>query len=1696
MSMKIDAVGKWFAETIKKRVAEVRDPVTNKVRVITKDDKGADEYLFPGGWISDPKYRFDFFDWVNSVLWYITPTVLDIKSITLNLVLIWSLALAVWICTILFSLAFPLALVYIIWATFGTSIVMWGLTLTICCFAIFVIGIKVLLYYLWMPVITNVVEGFISAYPHLESRFRDFCLTIANGVKTDYMIRKGLQITDTIATINGADVSLAEIEMYLITDSTLVAEIFSVLTYLHYGPKPHSLWREILSISLVCFLFFASSLIDRIKRILSRGFYMAKICLMLSVLAVSLDIDVVSPLLFAVKSFVFATYLTLRFIKKKGNWKVFRSAARLYFLLFVLRAFRTLAAVKLIFHRHRGNAKSFNKSMSRIRAVFNQSMMDIAHVIDQVALPDFIRTVRDRLDVEAIQDSQQILTDLGWPKSVDVSAPRENIADEKFKNFNFASFDFQAGVPHARFYVEKELNDLREIAPMYMNSFQYATWENELDTTARYFKEVDYKYPDLGVDEAWHLLWPIFKNSRLTPFKYIVSKWEKRYGLGPFWKDADRRKPRKLPRFKAIKMMGGFANFVQIWAKTFFYSPHIVPTAGVSVKGEALPPKKWMANKVRTIISSPLSHYILSTVWNYGPNHNFQYWNTPIKVGMPLNGANLSKLFEEHHVYTNHFAGDFTDFDSTIQTKVLDLVKEIRKKGFEQHKDYRKICHLIDINYSGLYNGMPLAFTSTGNIYDKKQGMSTGHSSTSMDNSVALVVLYLMIWKDLTGLSAHQFRHFCKLSNYGDDHILSWLSTAPAVWTKSNMIKCAARWGLQLRDESPNARGVEQMEFLSKIARQPTAKDRAELQAAGVKVPTLIVAHNPMKLLGKATAPIKNASFEYRLKRMVSYLDLCAHHKDLYDNLSAHAKFLNSKVKNKKVIPTYEDVLNKWYNPKSVIKMDLDISVEDDTSQDDVILSYGNESILDQILSGLSIVPDLLNPVLYNQGYVDWIISRLGNRMAWPIHLLRIANQTNTIAHLQAIGRRTPYEWLVVNPHVYKYSVDVSPGGLLLRHWLFLLFKWPDNLTPRLIVMIRSLTKKLSDLNFAISGNVWVDTYRSGVPFWDMTLILLLSFLPDFPALGFLIHFKIPNPLDIMEQVYQALLAQLWHSVPPNFKELHVHMRKFVEDRKTLLIQAPTGTGKSTVMVKYIVDHTSDTFNNYIVVSPRTIIAEMTAPYVAASFGLDALAVTSSSPFVRKSKVIYATPVEVYLHTGWVDTNTLIMIDECHLNEALVVSMIKWCSKMNVAHLLTSATPSEENIKMCSKHLKLRMASVWTKTEVRSATLIADEDQKFLTYNKWFREYLKFIREIVLTTPNRTRFLIFVPSVHHCTQVVESIGRPGCILNSQNKVVDPEARLYVATSVADVGLTLPNVDWVITSNITKESSMINNQSRVVNSYTTPALLQQRAGRVGRNSNGWYSIFTMDKKLGNPEWVVETLENGITNIGRQLLIAGVPIAQIGVIAPEFLGSIMSVDHTDRKNDGLIDKFVQNLEHWQGFNHFHKWKTASGYEKSMAGITHEDLPEVEGEIIHDAPDVIFGGGPVSGIDTKPLTLNAWIDFMLEASKETSVRDYVIKAEDVVRFIKANPINVGVFVRKLKELNELGANVPIYHFGSSSSATTDQPYVSAQTPEETIRRWSDTPEEAVKLTGKGGMKTPKAKKTIHSFFNPKVPKSSKGA
>lgn len=1054
----------------------------------------------------------------------------------------------------------------------------------------------------------------------------------------------------------------------------------------------------------------------------------------------------------------------------------------------------------------------------RTRAVvlMRQTLIRSVKLIDDLALPEFVRNRFSWTNsVAELEQSRELMADLGWPVNVDIAEPTMHDAAIRWKDWLVTGTDFATGLRTMRTHLADNLDHLRPIAMEYRRTESYQSVDNELDSTARYFQKREVSGLPNVEDDLWELVGTIFRNSRLTPFNTIISKWVKKYALGFWMRDPDNSRA-KYKRSKFISTMG-YSNFKKLWARTFYYASQILPVAHVSVKGEALPPKKWENGLVRSIIGSPITQYIFSTIMNYGPNHNFDWETTPIKVGMPLNGYWISDLFSKHGRFQIHVEGDFTAFDSTIDGGVLEMVKTIRKRGFNFHRDRTRICELIDINYDQVL-GQALGHTTTGNVYRKGTGETTGHSATSMDNSLALVTLYIAAWKEITGKSAREFLSYNELSCYGDDHLLSIAGSHPRAWTPRNIRRVMANWGVT---NNLQVKRLQDCEFLSKRCANTTSTLAKEMRDAGVPLRPYAVWHNKAKLAGKLVAPLKNVNPTYQVTRLLSYITLTAHHRDVYDGIvkAFESRALSQALKASKLrIPSYAEVMRSWYNPSAqpfVPEPDPEVMLQVDGK----LVHYGTPTIGDYVLGALSQVPDLLNPVVFNLGFARAMQSQLAPTLVWVVDFIATTNGAPTPGMLKWAMKGSVYHWL--DPDVCVPGTSRSNfSSMLVRHWLFLAYcrLVPDFKTFHIFEFI---VRRLANLQFIINGYVHRDFPKVNPSFDRVIVAALLGIfvqVPDWfqPLAG--LH--IPEVSVWLDYAWNRTLSWVWQNVPSNYNELNPLFAKGFGKNSPLLISAPTGTGKSTGLVNHLSTIAAVKFRKIIVVEPRSLLAVGLRDFMKASYGLDCTAGTLGEDFEPGARVWYITPESLLAHFHLVTKDCLFVLDECHIEEESYTLVKNVLNLLPVGQVWVTATPSTQMEALAKMSIDLPVASIWA-VEERKTRLNAPDPVHL---------WLQTAKQLVSQVRPSTKIAIIVDTPQQAEDIASCSNRPVQVLSGRSeRIIDTTVDVYVCTSVIDVGVTIPNLD-----EIHFPGWEYNGIDRFV---LSPLTYRQRKGRVGRMRNG-------------------------------------------------------------------------------------------------------------------------------------------------------------------------------------------------------------------------------------------------------------------
>lgn len=1081
---------------------------------------------------------------------------------------------------------------------------------------------------------------------------------------------------------------------------------------------------------------------------------------------------------------------------------------------------------------------SFNEEGKKM-AILRSRYMSFAKVFQDVSLPSLVRyQVNSHLSSE---ETMSLLKDLDYPiGDVQLSDPITGLAEGKFdsKDVLLSGSSWRIHLPQIRTYIQRHFNGLREGVQEYRFSLEYADLNNQVESISRYFEEFDVEkdFDNKLLDAVWDVLGEIYHKSKLTPLPDIYRAWNKSFNVGVFASSEKRNVKgglRKMTRREDIARFETVKDYIAYWEKLVAHYGLMENFSQFFTKMEYLPHKKWSKNKVRTPVASMLPQYLSQMLFSKEPNHRFRYVSTPIKVGMPLNGATMSEMFSKHDKFDKHHAGDFTAFDSTVTGFLVGIIKAVRKRGFKDHKQFEAISKLIDLNYERIQTSKMVSANS-GNIYQKKQGLMTGHASTSSDNSMACVSIYLCAWISLTGKSAEEFKRYNELSCYGDDHLLSIASDAPKIWNFRNIQKTMDSYGVTLREEvdtNMNGGALKDMPFLSKFSRRPNFNDRTTFyKVIGTEPPARIVYHDPEKLVGKLMAATPSRNPQDNAKRIISFMYLCAHNEDVYRRANTGLNnifklYPKVEVALGKYVPSYERVLKTWYNEKN------NITELDDDIPDDGFAHYGELTVRDVIGNYLSLIPDIVNPVMISSGYNTYLQKLFKSNLSWPLLLLERANSCSTEASLASTVGRTCYDFLIERQSVY--TRNETTDSLLVRHWIFL---WLRSTKPNrgILSFLDYAQRKIGQANFILNGKLMPSYESFGMPFYNITLVILLSFInvPDL-GLNVLMDFEMPDLSKFIRVQLSSFINNIWASIPPSFENLR--KVQTLELGEIALATAGTGTGKSTSMIEFLAQFLIPRYKKIIVIEPRSLLVIGLVDFMNKKFNRLFSGLTSGMSLDRRSDVWYVTPQEYFTHYDEMrNKDFLLVVDEAHTDEPFMEAILRQVETREQTALLLTATPSERLRRIKDYDLPIALKKQWTVDRI-DKTLHCNNKTPGMSYRS---EVSGIINSDIL----RRKYLVFVDSFAEQNMLADKLDRKVSLLNSKVKEVVLDAEVIIATSVADAGITIPDVDVVITKDITPDILFPQTRQYI----RLPAMIiNQRIGRTGRTNNGKAIIFNVD-----------------------------------------------------------------------------------------------------------------------------------------------------------------------------------------------------------------------------------------------------------
>lgn len=1121
--------------------------------------------------------------------------------------------------------------------------------------------------------------------------------------------------------------------------------------------------------------------------------------------------------------------------------------------------------------------------------------------LDSFRLPEFIQAQYKSPTPQSLRSSYQFLLDMGFPLDqgfIDsIRAPNDSDYLSEWASYRqwlLANSNFKMGLPKIRAGFDFLLNSFGfENIPGFIHTINFTGKEPEIRSTSRYWT------PNLGMDDfssddiddvikgTYESVKAQYGNPQLSSPEFIFKHWVKRFNVGfgfriPVYSKQDPtivKKYRQMKRAYLIEKLGGRKGFLNKFKTLFRYAPSMSSIAPVFTKMETLKLKKAISRSVRTVIGSAFVHHVASTIFNFKPNHNFKPWETPIKVGMPINGQSFNKLWTSLLRHDHIWAGDMTAFDSSLPPQIIKMIAEIRKESYKGHFDNDRVSLLIDLCYDTLIE-QPLGFKAWGEIAKKHKGLSTGHSSTTPDNSLAVIICYLLAWRRITGLRCREFFNYNTLTNFGDDHLLGWDNVFG--WTPHKASEVMASFGVTMRDEGegedklpdiyvPDAGKSRKIKFLSKMPLALTTEIKTELSQYNIEVPlTYATCHDKEKLIGKIKGQIDLAKdAAYKHQRLISFLYLCPHHLDVFERLSCIIAHLEERMAKKWKIqgykpqkkPSYGEIMRKWYEKGNSEKI-IDMEDREIDEHDNFIFIHEN-NFLDYFVRWLSDVPTMLSPRYENTRWADWIQHKTSHIISWPFQFINIANVCfSDMKTIYDKLSRTPYNF------IRTPIIDINPTcnytTLFIRHYLFMLYVsifGKQRYGFSILDYIRVFDHSYINLLFMITGQVTTILVELDLHIIDICVISLLSYVNfkrDFLELPIKMFLKY-EPLAPSTFVGWLLTCIVKYYSPAgsiDYQSLIARLR-LMNENGGFSCSAPTGSGKSTTMINRIHNFTR---KKCVVIVPRRMVAIGVSNYMKELYPHSGIGVQTEGFYALKTdRIVYTTPQSFFLSKHLQHKDHFIILDEAHVNEPSYIMVSSWLRQTRRNFIFMTATPRND---WGLEHLEIPAVSGFK---------IVNYDIKCKNEKDYIDKVVGFINSM----DNTEKQLVFCPTIALQQVIYERLLVPAVIINSKNLKINNNP-IILTTSISDAGVTIPDVAYVHSMDVELDfhTDIINHRLRTTNPpyYLDHLTRKQRAGRTGRTCNGifyYYHVEQFQNKIPEREKKSFTYEDFVLHLGPSI-----------------------------------------------------------------------------------------------------------------------------------------------------------------------------------------------------------------------------------
>ncbi len=303
-----------------------------------------------------------------------------------------------------------------------------------------------------------------------------------------------------------------------------------------------------------------------------------------------------------------------------------------------------------------------------------------------------------------------------------------------------------------------------------------------------------------------------------------------------------------------------------------------------------------------------------------------------------------------------------------------------------------------------------------------------------------------------------------------------------------------------------------------------------------------------------------------------------------------------------------------------------------------------------------------------------------------------------------------------------------------------------------------------------------------------------------------------------------------------------------------LIVEADTGSGKSTRLPLWIANHNST--KKVLVIEPRRIACVALATYVAtlakSQLGQDVgYAIRFDQKFNSSTRILFVTPG---IALRWLADNQLsdyatIMIDEFHERRWDTDLLLALLKKKNQHRLiLTSATIKGQQLAhylggkcLTSEGRIFPVTTSYISTQPQQMPSTANLDKRI-------QQACKSAVEQLENTKKNHDILVFLPGkkeIHSAAQQLKGFDADVIGLSAsaspqeQQRALNqqPKRRIILSTNVAETSLTIPNIGVVIDSGMERRTHQRNGRTVLGLDPISKASADQRKGRAGRLFDG-------------------------------------------------------------------------------------------------------------------------------------------------------------------------------------------------------------------------------------------------------------------